>query len=174
MDLNHRPDYFSSVLALNHEEIGVLPTELLLHNLNYSTASLLCEIFFLLCCIFATPLHHIKPSLNPSYSPIQLNSLPRTFKPAFKAFVAFLWIGDATWGYTKSTVSEHLITRTLFCPNLLLVLVHHSLSVSSLSIEFSQQTRASFIRSERGIEIRWSSVPEEDNLIIQENSELYK
>ena len=155
----------------------LLTTELLLLKLNYNTAFLLCAIFFSLCCIFATLVHtssHIPPSLNPSYSPIQLNGFPRTFKPPLKTFVTFLWVRDTTWGYTESTVRNHLITRTLFCPNLLLVLVHHSLSVSSLSIEFSQQTRASFIRSERGMLIRWSSVPDEDNLIIQENSELFK
>ena len=130
--------------------------------------------YFLLSCGLITTILKVLPILNPSYSPIQLNSFPRTFKPPLKAFVTFLWVRDATWGYTESTVPDHLITRTLFCPNLLLVLVHHSLSVSSLSIEFSQQTRASFIRSERGMLIRWSSVPEEDSLIIQENSELYK
>ena len=130
--------------------------------------------YFLLICGLITTILHIKPSLNPSYSPIQLNSFPRTFKPTFKAFVAFLWIRDATWGYTERTVHDHLITRTLFCPNLLLVLVHHSLSDSSLSIEFSQQTRASFIRSERGMLIRWSSVPESLSLIIQENCSSYK
>ena len=127
-----------------------------------------CCVVFLLLSV--QTLLHLPPSLNPSYSPIQLNGFPRTFKPTFEAFITFLWVRDATWGYTESTVPDHLITRTLFCPNLLLVLVHHSLSVSSLSIEFSQQTRASFIRSERGMEIRCSSVPEEDNLIIQENS----
>ena len=137
-------------------------------QLSYSVQSFSCCVVFLLLSV--QTLLHIPPSLNPSDSPIQLNSFPRTFKPPIKAFVAFLWIGDATWGYSESTVPDHLITRTLFCPNLLLVLVHHSLSVSSLSIEFSQQTRASFIKSERGMLIRWSSVPEEDNLIIQENS----
>jgi len=130
--------------------------------------------YFLLSCGLITTILKVLPSLNPSYSPIQLNSFPRTFKPTFKAFVTFIWVKDATWSYTESTVLEHLITRTLFCPNLLLILVHHSLSISSLSIEFSQQTRASFIRSERGMLIRWSSVPESLSLIIQENSELYK
>ena len=152
-------------------------TPSLLVNLNYSTSSLLCAIFFLAVlyfCYFSAYLLALPPSLNPSYSPIQLNSFPRTFKPSLKAFVTFLWVRDTTWCYTESTVPDHLITRTLFCPNLLLVLVHHSLSVSSLSIEFSQQTRASFIRSERGMLIRWSSVPESLILIIQENSELYK
>jgi hypothetical protein len=130
--------------------------------------------YFLLSCGLITTILKVLPILNSTYSPIQLNSFLRVPKPSLKAFVTFLWIGDATWGYTESTVPDHLITRTLFCPNLLLVLVHHSLSVSSLSIEFSQQTRASFIRSERGMLIRWSSVPDEDNLIIQENCESYK
>ena len=111
----------------------VVPRKGLLCNLNYNTAILLCATFS--CCVVflllpVQALLHIPPSLNPSYSPIQLNSFPRTFKPTFKAFVTFLWIRDATWGYTESTVPDHLITRTLFCPNLLLVLVHHSLSLS--------------------------------------------
>ena len=143
------------------------------NNLNYTRQPMPVQYFLLICGLIITILK-VPPSLNPSYSPIQLNSFLGSFKPPFKAFVAFLWIRDTTGCYSESTVPDHLITRTLFCPNLLLVLVHHSLSVSSLSIEFSQQTRASFIRSERGMLIRWSSVPEEDNLIIQENSELYK
>ena len=143
------------------------------NNLNYTRQPMPVQYFLLICGLITTILK-VLPSPNPSYSPIQLNGFPRTFKPAFKAFVTLLWIRDATWGYTESTVSDHLITRTLFCPNLLLILVHHSLSDSSLSIEFSQQTRASFIRSERGMLIRWSSVPDEDSLSIQENSELYK
>ena len=143
------------------------------NNLNYTRQPMSVQ-YFLLSCGLITTILKVLPSLNPSYSPIQLNSFPRTFKPPLKAFVTFLWIGDTTWGYTESTVPDHLITRTLFCPNLLLVLVHHSLSVSSLSIEFSQQTMASFIRSERGMLIRCSSVPDEDSLIIQENCSSYK
>ena len=143
------------------------------NNLNYTRQPMPVQYFLLICGLITTILK-VPPILNPTHTPIQLNSFPRTFKPTFKASITFLWIRDTTWGYTESTVSDHLTTRTLFCPNLLLVLVHHSLSVSSLSIEFSQQTRASFIRSERGMLIRWSSVPEEDSLSIQENSELYK
>ena len=134
MDSNHRLGFSSSNLVLHREEVPALPTELLLLKPNYSTTSLLCAIFFLLCCIFATLVltslqssrnHvaslHIPPSLNPSYSPIQLNSFQRTLKPAFKAFVAFLWIRDATWGYTESTVPDHLITRTRLGVNFLIV-----------------------------------------------------
>ena len=99
------------------------------NNLNYTRQPVSVQ-YFLLSCGLITTILKVLPILNSTYSPIQLNSFLRVPKPSLKAFVTFLWIRDATWGYTKSTVPDHLITRTLFCPNLLLVLVHHSLSLS--------------------------------------------